>query len=333
LLEHGGRLRQAAYSYGIPLQDWLDLSTGINPNGWPVPEIPGSCWLRLPEDDDELLPAAQAYYKNTSLIAVAGSQAAIQILPQLRPISRVGVLHPAYAEHAASWKKSGHYVRIVDESSIETQLNQLDVLILVNPNNPTGKLWPPDMLLAWHARLSRRGGWLIVDEAFIDSMPDFSLAPLPNKPGLIVLRSLGKFFGLAGIRCGFLLTEHPLLETVAERLGPWTISNASRYIATKALQDFSRQQQAILDLKRQGQRLRELLNQSDWKVAGGTDLFQWIETAAATELHDSLARQGILTRLFPDPSSIRIGLPKQELEWERLAKALSEPVITRLAKR
>lgn len=328
MLEHGGRLRQAASRYDIPLSDWLDLSTGINPNGWPVPAIPGECWQRLPEDDDGLLQAAREYYQNESLLAVAGSQAAIQTLPRLRSKSRVGVLHPAYAEHAASWQKAGHQIIGIDAEQIDTRLDELDVLILINPNNPTGKLWDKQQLLSWHERLGQRDGWLLVDEAFMDGMPEYSLSPLPVRPGLIVLRSIGKFFGLAGIRCGFVIAESDLLRKLAEQLGPWPISHPGRYVATMALADRQWQQATALSLKQQGQRLKQLLSDSGWQPTGGCHLFQWVKTGYAPDLHDLLARQGVLTRLFTEPASLRFGLPNGEPAWQRLAQALANSKMT-----
>lgn len=330
MLEHGGRLRQAASRYGIPLEDWLDLSTGINPNGWPVPPIPAACWQRLPEDDDDLLIAARAYYQNQAILPVAGSQAAIQTLPLLRPACQVGVLHPAYAEHAASWRKAGHRPRSINADSIDRQLGELDVLIIINPNNPTGQRWTPKQLLAWHAQLSRRGGWLIVDEAFMDGMPGCSLSILPARPGLIVLRSIGKFFGLAGIRCGFVVAEQSLLTQLAELLGPWTISHPGRFVAAKALADRDWQQRTADTLKQQGARLRQLLSDNGWPPHGGCHLFQWLQTADAAELHQRLAERGILTRLFDDPASLRFGLPGSETGWQRLTAALAHPNIQQL---
>lgn len=332
MLEHGGRLHQAAQQYGVPLPDWLDLSTGINPTGWPVPAIPSECWQRLPEDEDALLPAAQTYYQNKSLLAVAGSQAAIQTLPLLKPAGRVGVFHPAYAEHAANWQKAGHQLLRVDQSNIDRQLDSLDVLIVINPNNPSGQLWERSKLLAWHARLIQHGGWLIVDEAFIDGLPEFSLSALPVKPGLIILRSLGKFFGLAGVRCGFVIGEQPLLAGLSEHLGPWSISHPGRYVAAKALSDSLWQQQTANQLIVQSRNLKQLLIDADWHPSGGSHLFQWLKFRQAAELHDLLAKQGILTRLFQDPSSLRIGLPPAESDYKRLAKALAHPDIMALRK-
>lgn len=324
MLEHGGRLHLAASQYGIPVPEWLDLSTGINPNGWPVPPLPARVWQRLPEEDDELLPAARRYYRNDSLLAVAGSQAAIQSLPLLRPHSRVGVLHPAYAEHAEGWRRAGHSVSIVDEADIDSHLEQLDVLIIINPNNPTGRLWPRHRLLDWQRKLSETGGWLIVDEAFIDVVDDeYGLSTLPVRPGLIVLRSIGKFFGLAGIRCGFVIAEQNVLKAMQHRLGPWAISHPARHAAALALQDKAWQQAALNLLRQQGWRLQNLLTASGWPPAGGCALFQWVWHEAALDLHHRLAERGILTRLFTDPISVRFGLPADEVGWHRLEQALA----------
>jgi len=168
MLEHGGKLLSAAARYGIEQDHWLDLSTGINPAGWPVPAIPDAVWQRLPETEDGLLEAAAAYYGCSDILPVAGSQAAIQALPRLRAACRVGVPHPAYAEHAHAWRAAGHAVVEWDAGH---NIDALDVLVLVHPNNPGGQTYTRAELLDWHARLAARGGWLVVDEAFIDATP------------------------------------------------------------------------------------------------------------------------------------------------------------------
>ncbi len=250
MLEHGGHLIDAATKYNIPVAQWLDLSTGINPNGWPIPDIPAQCWQRLPETSDALIPTARDYYQCQSILAVAGSQAAIQILPSLRGPSRVGVLVPAYAEHGYSWKKAGHQLIELAADTIDNQIDQLDVLIIINPNNPTAQQFSQQQLLSWHKKLAKRHGWLIVDEAFIDTDPNHSLSRHTLK-GLIILRSIGKFFGLAGIRSGFVITDESLLTALNEKPGPWTISHPSRFITSQALQDRHWQQTARHNLKKQ----------------------------------------------------------------------------------
>lgn len=322
LLKHGGHLIDAAEKYNLPLTQWIDLSTGINPNGWPIPHIPAECWQRLPESADDLINAAKQYYQCHSILPIAGSQAAIQSLPLLRSHSKVGVLAPAYAEHAYSWKKQGHEVIELSVEMIDAQLPQLDVLILINPNNPTGQVFNKNQLLDWHKQLSQHNGWLIVDEAFIDSQIGQSLSKHPNFTGLIILRSIGKFFGLAGIRCGFIIAEKKILTALEEILGPWTISHPSRYIATLALQDSHWHLSTQYNLKKQSDRLALLLTKYGLTPCGRTDLFQWTKTQDAHNIYTSLAYQGVLTRLFNQPPSLRFGLPRNEQQWNMLESAL-----------
>ncbi|MCZ4322212.1 threonine-phosphate decarboxylase CobD [Pseudomonas anguilliseptica] len=323
MLEHGGRLRAASLRYGIALADWLDLSTGIAPYGWPLPVIPASAWARLPEQQDGLENAARDYYGVSNLLPVAGSQAAIQALPRLVRNVTVGIVSPAYAEHAAAWQREGHKLLEISEGAIERALERLDVLLLVNPNNPTGRRIEPQRLLDWHARLAERGGWLVVDEAFVDCTPEHSLAAFSERPGLIVLRSFGKFFAMAGIRLGFVLAQPALLEQLAELLGPWAISGPSRVVASALLQDHAGQRVQRERLLVDGERLAALLGAQGLAATGGCALFQFCCTPRAAELHEFLATKGILTRLFSSPRSLRFGLPAGEAGWQRLQQALA----------
>ncbi len=322
MLDHGGSLRRAAIRYQIALGDWLDLSTGINPNGWPVTVVPDSAWQRLPEPEDGLETAASAYYGTAHLLPVAGSQAAIQLLPTLRRHQcRVGVLHPSYAEHAYAWQRAGHNVEKFFACELDAALDRLNVLIVVNPNNPTGTRFSSSILLDWHRRLAKRGGWLIVDEAFVDATPNASLAVHVGQPGLIILRSLGKFYGLAGIRIGFILAESEILGQALEQLGPWTISGPSRAVAIEALADRYWQEHTRLALLHSSKRLADMLNMQGLTTTG-TALFRWSPLADSEFWQDSLARRGILVRCFTDPPGLRFGLPGSELAWQRLELAL-----------
>jgi len=196
-------------------------------------------------------------------------------------------------------------------------------VVIVNPNNPTGMLFSRDELLGLHAQLAARGGWLVVDEAFMDATPEYSLAALSLRPGLIVLRSPGKFFGLAGARVGFVLAEENVLQPLAELLGPWTIAAPSRYAVTLALRDTDWQRATRAALPLASQRLATLLLSAGLTPGGGCTLFQWVYCADAARVHEQLAQQGILTRLYDAPSSIRFGLPRDEAQWARLAVALN----------
>jgi cobalamin biosynthetic protein CobC len=319
----------AARRFGIPAERWLDLSTGINPLGWPVPASPAECWRRLPEADDGLIETAGRYYGSGSLLPVAGSQAALQALPLLRRPCRVGVLAPGYGEHARAWERCGHAVARLSVAGIDAALDGLDVLVVINPNNPTGEVFAPATLSEWQHRLAARDGWLVVDEAFMDATPELSLAPRAGTRGLVVLRSLGKFFGLAGARVGFVLAWQELLSRLEDRLGPWAVSGPARWVAARALADFGWQEEARKRLRRDAGRLGRLLGGHGLLPAGGTALFQWVPTGEASAVHQSLARRGILVRRFDAPSSLRFGLPGEEAEWRRLEEAVSDTVSRR----
>ncbi|MDH5184700.1 MAG: threonine-phosphate decarboxylase CobD [Gammaproteobacteria bacterium] len=324
MLEHGGRLNDAARQYAIPQQRWLDLSTGINSDGWPVPKVPAECWNRLPEDDDGLLPAACSYYGINQLLPVAGSQAAIQCLPRLREPCKVGVFAPAYAEHAHAWSQSGHTVIILHDT--QPDIAACDVVVVINPNNPTARLWPVAVLQQWQMELSARGGWLVVDEAFLDAEGDARSSMLAHsgEHGLIVLRSLGKFFGLAGLRVGFVAAWPFLLERLQNLLGPWGISHPARWVATEALQDRQWQQQARKLLLQRSERLVQLLSEYGLTPQAGTKLFQWVVDERAELWQQALAKEAIWVRRFSQPASLRFGLPINERQWQQLALALGK---------
>lgn len=328
MLEHGGRLRAAAQRYGIPEAEWLDLSTGIAPWAWPIPPIDARDWARLPEADDGLEAAACAYYNAPRALPLPGSQAAIQALPRLRSGGKVGVVSPCYAEHAHAWRKGGFLVREVLAHEVDYFLDSLDVLVVVNPNNPTGLLLAPERLLEWHARLAERGGWLVVDEAFMDNTQASSLAAETGRSGLIVLRSFGKFFGLAGVRLGFALADPGLLKALAREIGPWAVSGPTRKIGLACLSDQAGQQVQRQRTEQAAARLAALLAAHDLTPTGGCALFQWRVTAQAQSLYEFAARRGVLLRLFvgecADTASLRIGLPVNEADWQRLDNLLHD---------
>ncbi|MEQ1487486.1 MAG: threonine-phosphate decarboxylase CobD [Methylotenera sp.] len=331
MLEHGGNLNLAAKQYGIPRENWLDLSTGINPNGYPIPDIPASAWQRLPADDDELIEAACAYYGCKFAVPTAGSQAALQLLPTLRPACKVAMLSPMYQEHTHAWQRHGHQVHYFSNLTDQVLIDA-DVVLLCNPNNPSAKSFPPSELLSLHHKLSARNGWLIVDEAFIDATPEQSIATYSHLKGLFVLRSLGKFFGLAGARVGFLLGAEQVLMQAQNIIGPWSLTGPSRFVAQQALMDAVWQQQTRLALLASSARLAALLERYSLSPNAGTALFQFTPNNQAIEWRDYLAKKGILVRLFHanaelgQQSALRFGLPSEN-GWEHLENALKEAPI------
>lgn len=347
MLEHGGRLREASQRYAIPLADWVDLSTGIAPWPYPPPPLAAELWQRLPEDDDGLREAAAGYYGVTNdginegivdaarILPLAGSQAAIQTLPGLRAAGTVALPTPTYGEYAPAWRAAGHRVIECEFDSLAGQ--DADVVLLANPNNPDARRLDRAVLLALAARLARRGGWLIVDEAFADADTGAaaSLAAVAGSaaaPNVIVLRSLGKFFGLAGARVGFCIAAPALLERLRDRLGPWPLANPSRHVARQCLRDTAWQAAQRERLRQAMTRLCALLTEHGLPPSATTALFAYVpchasshvSSVTAADVQDHLARRGILVRRFAAPAALRFGLPGDEAAWARLRAALRE---------
>jgi cobalamin biosynthetic protein CobC len=330
---HGGDLAAAQARYGRPAAGWLDLSTGINAVSYPFPELPAEVWTRLPQADAEaaLLAAARRAYgvgPDMAVVAAPGTQALIQLLPALAPPGPVAVLSPTYSEHARVWRAAGHEVREPGDPAGLAGAGAaaaVAVAVAVNPNNPDGRLVPPDALFAATATMRRAGGLLVVDEAFADLAPEISLSgrPARESEGMVVLRSFGKFFGLAGVRLGFAVGPPGLVARLRAGLGPWAVSGPALAVGTAALSDRPWIEAMRADLAARAARLDAVLTGAGLAVVGGTGLYRLVESPEAAAMHDRLGRAGIWTRAFPErPHWLRFGVPGGEQDLARLASAL-----------
>lgn len=326
-VDHGGDLEAARQRFGEPAGGWLDLSTGINPHAYPLPPLPPEAWSRLPQPDAEaaLREAARGCYgapDGAHIVAAPGTQALIQALPRLRqPAATVAVIGPTYGEHAHVWRAAGHEVR---EVPAPDQVGEASVAVLVNPNNPDGRIVPRGAVLALADNLTARGGLLVVDEAFADTDPAVSVADRAGRKGLLVLRSFGKFYGLAGLRLGFALADKPMAGALEDSFGPWPVSGPALEIGRRALADTAWSAAMRERLAGEARALDGVLVEGGLRVVGGTSLFRLVECADAAALHERLARRGILVRIFTDrPALARIGLPGAVANIDRLAAALA----------
>ncbi len=325
---HGGALDVARrLAPGAP-EPWIDLSTGINPHSYPLPDLPPELWSRLPGAQAlaELEGAAAGRYRAPagSVVAGPGSQAMIQALARIAPRGAVGVLGPTYGGFKAAFAAAGARV---DEAKRVEDMSGLDVAIVVNPNNPDGRITPRADLLALNERIGSRGGLLIVDEAFGDfDAESESLAPV--LPGAaVVLRSFGKSFGLAGLRLGFAIASAELVEPLRAALGPWPVSGPAIAIGAKALDDRAWTDAMRDRLGNDAERLDALLSDAGFRIVGGTRLFRLAAKSDARSIFARLLAAGILARPFAAaPDWLRFGIPGDESAWRRLAAALAGPV-------
>jgi cobalamin biosynthetic protein CobC len=317
--EHGGNLDLALARFGGRAEDWIDLSTGINRRPYPLPDLSPRHWNALPSrgDIDALHAAARdGYATPAAVLATAGAQAAIQLVPRLTGAGRARILAPTYNEHAASLRAGGW---AVSEVSDLDALAGADLAVVVNPNNPDGRRHDPAALLALGARVGR----LVVDESFVDPTPELSLVASAGRPGLVVLRSFGKFYGLAGLRLGFVLGHADDIAALAAMAGPWPVSGIAIEIGCRALGDRAWAAATAARLAADCERLDALARGAGWALVGGTPLFRLYETGDAASAQARLGRALIWSRVFAHaPGWLRLGLPGDDAEWARLCAAL-----------
>ncbi|MBS0532256.1 MAG: threonine-phosphate decarboxylase [Proteobacteria bacterium] len=325
-MKHGGDLTEAIAHYGGTPEMWLDLSTGINPWPWPIPQLPETSWQRLPSRADEaaLIDAARAAYgvPNTTGIAIApGTQALIQWLPRLAASGPVAVASPTYSEHALAWENAGHAVTSLDPMRVLPET--VRHAVIVNPNNPDGRIIDRVALAPIASEVRDRGGWLVIDEAFADIDPRMSAVALCRELPVIVLRSFGKFFGLAGLRLGFAIAAPEIAQMIKTALGPWPCSGPALAIGRAALLDNQWAERTRESLQHHAERLDAILAGAGWSIAGGTDLFRLARHPEARSLHGALARQHIWCRSFDWADDlVRFGLPPSDAGLDRLAVVL-----------
>jgi cobalamin biosynthetic protein CobC len=308
--EHGGGLDAAMARYGGGRSDWVDLSTGINPVPYPLPQISAHSWSALPDEaaQDALIDAARKVWNvpsHAAVLAAPGASALIAAIPSLRPATSACIPEPTYNEHRAAFVANAWKV---DQELIG------DARVLVHPNNPTGRFWTAS---------DADASFTVIDESFCDVAPDRSLVHLADRPGKLVLKSFGKFWGLAGLRLGFAIGDPALIGILAERLGPWPVAGPALEIGARALSDTRWANETRSRLNMDAKRLDTLMIKAGADVQGGTSLFRLYKVDDAKAWQDRLATHHVWSRSFTyDSEWLRLGLPAPE-RWPQVASALS----------
>ena len=311
--DHGGGIDAARSHYGGARGDWVDLSTGINPIAYPVGQLAADAWTALPDSlaMERLLRAARQFWNvpdEAMVVAAPGASALIAMMPFLTRGRSVYIPQPTYNEHEAAFRAQGRLC--VDAA------RDAGVHVHVHPNNPDGRKITRDDVT--------KDAFTIIDESFCDSCPDDSLVALTARTGVVVLKSFGKFWGLAGTRLGFAIARPDTAGRLADMLGPWAVSGPAMQIGARALEDREWASDTRLRLERDAQRMDLLMGGQGAGFVGGTSLFRTYEVKDAAALQDRLAKAHIWTRIFPYSTTwIRFGLPATDQDWARLEGALS----------
>lgn len=305
--DHGGGIDAAIAAYGGTRADWLDLSTGINPVSYPIPKIPQDVWTALPDEAAfaRLYALARSFWNvpdSAAIIGATGASAIIAALPRVIPTGEVCIPGPTYNEHGAAFSASGW--RLGQDPS--------HALVAVHPNNPDGHIWTIRDFEA---------AYTVIDESFCDVMPDQSLIHMASRPGVVVLKSFGKFWGLAGLRLGFAVGDPKIIARLNDLLGPWQISGPALSIGAEALSDPAWADATRVRLAADATRLDALVVNNGTELVGGTTLFRLYKVKDASAVQDRLAEHHIWSRIFPyAPDWLRLGLPAPD-RWAQLEAA------------
>ena len=331
LRQHGGRLSHARALHPEAPEPWLDLSTGINPAPYPASAASDSARMRLP-DPEQLRAletiAGKAFGSSDSalVVATAGSEAALRAMPYVLRSSGAIVAEPTYSSHADAWNRAGVRMHHILYASHATRGSTVTI---VNPNNPDGAIVSRERVLALHDEWRDRDGYVVIDEAFADVVPGCSVtdvAGTPRYPNLVVLRSFGKFYGLAGVRLGFVIAAPALVARFRALFGDWPVSADAIHAGLTAYADNAWADATRARLQLEAQRLDDVLMSAGFEIVGGTSLFRLARSADAALRFERLLQAGILARPFDyDPALLRFGLPHGEAAWERLRQALRAP--------
>ena len=314
--DHGGGLDDAVALYGGCRAEWLDLSTGINPHAYPVPEIPADAWTSLPDRHaaERLEAAARAFWSvpdGAAVLAAPGASALIAGIPHLFPAGRVRIPARTYNEHEASFRGAGWDVLRSDPEG-----DPAEARVTVHPNTPTGHMF---------SGADEPGGraLCVIDESFADVILGNSRMPgFATRPGTLILKSLGKFWGLPGLRLGFAIGDPALIVALKERLGPWPVSGVAQHVGAVALEDMVWANETRQVLSVETARLDALMQAKGAELVGGTVLFRLFKVDDAAAWQARLAQGKVWSRVFPyEPTWIRLGLPPAR-GWAQLAAAL-----------
>ena len=331
-MQHGGNKTAAARAYGVEPSEMIDLSTGISPRPYPLDlgAFELSDLIELPQAEDaehltQVMTSSWHIPDSAKLALASGSGAIISLMPHLYQGDKRHVYcpEPVYSEHVIAWQNAGYTIITYDAGAIpDVDWGRAAAILAVQPGNPMGHIAPPSDWLALMSDAAAHNVMVIFDEAFIDLAPQLSLIPHMGQKGQIVIRSFGKFYGLAGVRLGAAIGHPDDITALYHLMGPWAVSTMALRFGAAAIADHAWADDQRRWLSDRMTFLKEGLAARNVTIVGGTDLYLLIDVADAARLQDDLARQGFWTRIFDsNPRWMRLGLAHDDAIMARFLTA------------
>lgn len=317
---HGGDIWGASKRAGLSPEKILDFSSSLNPFGLPkkaASAIKDGLRYASPYPDPASFSLRQALSVFHSIdpgqiVPGNGSTELIYALPRVLRLKRALIAEPAFSEYRRSLELAGcrtESLVLREEDGFGFDLDRFSrkikkgygAVFVANPANPTGALLEKDTIIEAARLCKKAGAWLVVDEAFIDFREEGSVKSFAGKEkNLIVLRSMTKFYSMAGLRLGFLITGKGAAERFRKSMLPWSVNTLAACAAMGALKDSAYIRKTLGWLGPERVFLSNALSGLGLKVFPSSANFLMAKTSLnqplAIEIRERLFGRGILIR-------------------------------------
>jgi threonine-phosphate decarboxylase len=348
LFEHGGNIYKIAEELGIPEERLIDFSASINPLGISEKvKYAIKCDLdnlvNYPDPDTKILGHEIAEHNGIdpeTIICGNGSTELIYLLPRSLKPKTVFIPVPTFSEYERACRLSSKLrvknYELREESNFEINPDEFikaiqgcHMAFLCNPNNPTGHLLKRDEVLAIAEAAKKKRCFLIIDEAFIDFIPEESVIQnVQENPYLIVLRSMTKFYALTGLRIGYGVFHKDLINKIKEFKEPWTVNNLAQKAAIAAFGDSDYADKTYALMKGEKDFLEKGFQELKTQYIPSSVNYYLLKTENNERIVSGLKKKGILVR---DCSNFR-GLDNSYIRAAVKSRSDNEMLLGELSK-
>jgi histidinol-phosphate aminotransferase len=332
-IEHGGPDLEELHRFGFHPKDILDFSVCTNPFG-PSPHVKKALAKvsieQYPDRQSSALKEALAEKHRLSpgqILVGNGASELIGLAAQafVRPGERVLIIGPTYGEYARSTLSQGGIISfwnaqkengfLPDVGNIEAALQRFlpRLVFLCNPNNPTGTIIAPKVILSWARKFPNV--LFVVDEAYQQFAPGLQSLVNAQEPNLLIIRSMTKDYALAGLRIGYAVGLENHIRHLLHVQCPWSVNAMAQAAALAALGDDNHLAQTLENLERAKQEFIEGLTELGFSIQPSEAHYFLMKVGDASAFRSALIEQGVLVRKaasFGLPAYVRLATRKPE---------------------